>query len=462
MFQHVTFPMGSLEKNSTSCNGASSDRKGRLDRRALLSGAAMLPALPSLLLGSTQSAAAQQASSGFSFAVCGDSRPMMYLPYKDGRPDLVKLFVEMFGLVMPERVAEEVVKRDVKMIFDPVTKELIRVIMPFMSRTEVMTLNVDQGWVTRATVEDVKLLPGVHRDMFELAGGDWVAREIVQQVRTGRAKFVINSGDVVWWGNQGLTINDSPYWRRLNDTMLKQLPGPDEEMRAAGLGGRWLMSVGNHEVWGDPKIEGTLNAVPYLKNFGVTPDRLIYKFDFKNMRFIFLWSGKYDYRSPSLWDADRPKYAEQMIQLREWLDDAKAKGMKKAFITFHYPVFCRAGLGPIPEPDNPHKMIATYAKDLELVVFNGHVHTTELYDVDGVKYLVLGGGGAEQDPILPGRTSIKVSNDYPPDLYWKGKPPQLEYNYVLVDVDPDTKTKFTLTRYRPGSAEPFATEAPFA
>ena len=29
--------------------------------------------------------------------------------------------------------------------------------------------------------------------------------------------------------------------------------------------------------------------------------------------------------------------------------------MKKAFITFHYPVFCRAGLGPIPEPNNPHK-----------------------------------------------------------------------------------------------------------
>ena len=51
------------------------------------------------------------------------------------------------------------------------------------------------------------------------------------------------------------------------------------------------------------------------------------------------------------------------MQLQQWLDDAKAKGIKKAFITFHYPVFCRAGLGPIPEPDNPHKMIAAYAKD---------------------------------------------------------------------------------------------------
>ena len=44
--------------------------------------------------------------------------------------------------------------------------------------------------------------------------------------------------------------------------MLKQLPPPDDEMRAAGLDGRWFVSVGNHEVWGDPKIEGVLNAVP--------------------------------------------------------------------------------------------------------------------------------------------------------------------------------------------------------
>jgi hypothetical protein len=67
-------------------------------------------------------------------------------------------------------------------------------------------------------------------------------------------------------------------------------------------------------LWGqrDPKIEGLLDAVPYLKKLGVTPENLIYKFDYKGVRFIFLWSGKYDYRSPSMWDGDRPKYAEQM------------------------------------------------------------------------------------------------------------------------------------------------------
>src|SRR5437762_13009239 len=272
--------------------------------------------------------AARKLESGFSFAAYGDSRPMMYLPIKEGQPDASTLFVEMFGLVLPEKVAEEVVKKDVKMIFDPDTKELIQVVMPFASKTEVMTMTVDKGWVTEASVEDVKLLPGVHRTMFRLQGGDWVTREIVKDVQSGRTKFVVNSGDAVWWGNQGLTVSDSPYWKRVNDTMLKKLPAPDDEMRAAGLDGRFFMSVGNHEVWADPKIEGVLSAVPYLKKFGVTPENLIYKFDFKGTRFIYLWSGKYDYRSPSLWDADRPKYAEQMTQLQKWMDEAKANGIR--------------------------------------------------------------------------------------------------------------------------------------
>jgi hypothetical protein len=90
---------------------------------------------------------------------------------KEGQSDINKLFVEMFGLVLPEKVAEEVVKRDVKLTFDPVTKELIQVVMPFASKTEVMTLKVDKGWVTEASVEDLKLLPGVHRPRCSVCKG---------------------------------------------------------------------------------------------------------------------------------------------------------------------------------------------------------------------------------------------------------------------------------------------------
>jgi hypothetical protein len=70
---------------------------------------------------------------------------------------------------------------------------------------------------------------------------------------------------------------------------------------------------------------------------------------------------------------------------------------------------------------------------------------------------MLGGGGAEQDPILPGRTHIKVPDGYPLDEYWKGAAPKEDCNYVHADVKPGQPTKFTLNRFRPGAAEPFET-----
>ncbi len=419
-------------------------------------------ALAAVLTLQPLTALAQQATSpagqGFSFDVYGDSRSMMYLPYKQSEEAQAReLMVDMFELVLPAKVAPEVVAKDVKLIYDPSTKELVEMVMPFMTASEVTTLKFDKGWVTEASVEDVKLLPGVSRQMFRLEGGDWVTREMVRDVQQGRAKFILSTGDLIWWAKQGDKPSDSPYWKLVNHEVLSRLPQADKEMKAAGLDGRVFPAVGNHEVWGDTDVEGLLTFFPYLKKFGVTDKDLIYKFDYQDARFIFLWTGAYDYRAPTSWLATRPTYEAQMKQLQQWLDEAKAKGTKKIFIAFHNPVFCRSGMGSIPEAQNPHKTIAAYTKDLDIVVFNGHVHTTELYQVDGVKYLLLGGGGAEQDPILPGRTHIKVPEGYPPDLYWKGASPIEEYNYVLVDVQPGKPTNFTLNRFRPGSAEPFAT-----
>ena len=175
---------------------------------------------------------------GFSFAVYGDSRSMMYLPPKsEQKEEATNLFIDMFNLVLPEKISEEVVRKDVKLIYDPATGELVQIVMPFMTRSEVTTLTLDKGWVTEASVEDVKLLPGVHRTMFRLQGGEWVAREVAQAVKSGRAKFVLHTGDLVWWGKQGPAPSENPYWKLVND-VLKQLPAPDDQMRAAGLAGR--------------------------------------------------------------------------------------------------------------------------------------------------------------------------------------------------------------------------------
>jgi hypothetical protein len=120
----------------------------------------------------TAFAGAEEKKDGkFSFGVYGDSRSMMYLPYKlDQKEEAIKLMTDMFELVLPEKVAAEVVKKDVKLIYDPTTKELVQIVMPFDTRSEVTTLTLDKGWVTEASVEDVKLLPGVRRTMFRLHG----------------------------------------------------------------------------------------------------------------------------------------------------------------------------------------------------------------------------------------------------------------------------------------------------
>ena len=57
MRRNVKLPLGVLEKNATSHDAVSADRKGGLNRRALLSGGAVLPVLPSFLLGNTPRAA---------------------------------------------------------------------------------------------------------------------------------------------------------------------------------------------------------------------------------------------------------------------------------------------------------------------------------------------------------------------------------------------------------------------
>ncbi len=396
------------------------------------------------------------ASPGFSFDVYGDSRSMLFLPYRQDQEDEARRYMaDIYDLALSEKAATEVVSKDTKFIYDQATHELLQIDAPLHDKH--VTLTFDKGWITEASLEDPRHLPGVRRTFFRLAGGDWVAREAVREVKDGRARFILNTGDLVFWGKQAGKPSENPYWKLVNENVLRQLTPADQQMKDAGLEGRVFPAVGNHEVWDDSDVEGLLAAFPYLKKFGVTDKRLLYMFDFEGVRFIFLWTGKYDLRVPSAWDATRPTYLAQMNQLKTWLDEAKSKGIKKVFISFHYPTFCRFGFGGIPEPDNPHQVIASYAKDLDIVVFNGHVHTTEIFQVDGVKYFVLGGGGAEQEPILPDSTKVHLPADYPADLYWKGEAPEEDYNLVHVEVQPGQPTQFTLHRFRPGSAEPFAT-----
>ena len=90
--------------------------------------------------GQTEKQASRPADEGFSFVVYGDSRSMMYLPYKsEQEAEARKLMGDLFELVLPEKAAEEVVQKEVKLNYDPGTHELVQMVMPFMTHSEVTT-----------------------------------------------------------------------------------------------------------------------------------------------------------------------------------------------------------------------------------------------------------------------------------------------------------------------------------
>jgi hypothetical protein len=81
------------------------------------------------------------APAAFSFDVYGDSRSMMYLPHKaDQEAEARKLMVDMFELAVPPELAAGVVQKYVKLTYDPTSKELVQMVMPFITASEVTTL----------------------------------------------------------------------------------------------------------------------------------------------------------------------------------------------------------------------------------------------------------------------------------------------------------------------------------
>jgi hypothetical protein len=54
----------------------------------------------------------KSSGSGFSFAVYGDSRSMMYLPYKEDQKDsATRLMVDLFSLIFPEKYPRKLLLR---------------------------------------------------------------------------------------------------------------------------------------------------------------------------------------------------------------------------------------------------------------------------------------------------------------------------------------------------------------
>ncbi|MEJ2169346.1 MAG: metallophosphoesterase [Desulfobacterales bacterium] len=403
-------------------------------RQAALRKAALLACVA---LASLAAGIQVYAATPFSFVAIGDTRTE---PYLTGGMEQAQAMEK----VLKERYHDN----PVRLFFDSTGLELTRA--EIQEQSALLTLYYRDGWPRTI----VKLANGRARVLMRDMGRKWVCNRIVSAVNRGAsdpangALFVIHGGDIPVFGYQGATLDESPYWQLFDDELLSRLPPPGKNL---GLPGRVLAAVGNHETWHDEKISGLLTAMPWLKALGLSDKRRIYAVRFRNCRFIFLDAGGYKTGSyGEAWTSDYPGFDAQMAFLKKELKAAKETGADHVFIVYHKPSFVKVGHDPLIMDQNPHKFIKEFAKDLNIVVFNSHSHSTEHYLVDGVHYLVLGAGGAPQAFDLNANPSPES------ELYWKGQNRVEEYNYLQVFVD-GPKIKGTIHRFRPTDAlKPFS------
>ncbi len=386
-------------------------------------------------------AAAAEQDNSFSFVVFGDNRLPGYLPYTSDQIDEAEKWLEQMKLYGygPDLVLDKEIS------FDPDTGKLDWLkFWPKGAPEKYRLVFLKNGWPRLIVV-------GPQADVaLRSEGQAWIYSEIVAELKKGAEdplsgpSFSLNTGDMTFFGYQGKSRDESPYWRDFYERFLSKLPagGP------GSLPGRFFPAPGNHETCLDENLEGLLSTVPYLPQMGFTIERRLYKFDYGASRFIFLDTGDMDYRNPSAWGSKHPDFQAQMAILTEWLQEAKKEGIDQVFVTFHSPAFCIAGWGPLPSKENPHSYLKPFASDLKITVFNGHIHTTEIYQVDGIRYLLLGAGGGEQ-----GYQANIPPKGYPEELYWKGQPRVEDYNYLRVQVS-NKGTRMWLRRYRPGAETP--------
>lgn len=368
-----------------------------------------------------------RAAEPFSFLVTGDSRTEPFLPYGSGQEPRIRELLDLRYSHKPLQLSYG----DDGM--------LRQVMVGAVGDKQQLRLSYRNGWPERI---DALEPDGEEQRILDRGGRMWGFDNLVRDIQAGAAgngpTFIVHGGDITLNGFQGRSLAESPFWQLFNSLLLMRLPAADDGL---GLPARLFSTVGNHETWGDPQIEGMLSTFPWLQQFGLSAERRIYAFSYRNNRFIFLDTGDYC-PGGTCWASKNPGFDDQMAFLRKQLNQARDAGEHNAFVIYHKPSFVQVGHDPLPDGQNPHPVLRQYAKDMNILVFNSHTHTTERYEVDGVHYQVMGGGGA---PQAFAETEHPSSQE---ELYWQGRPRAEEYNYLRVDVD-GAALKVTLHRYRP-------------
>jgi len=186
--------------------------------------------------------------------------------------------------------------------------------------------------------------------------GDEVHAKIVQQMIEFKPAFVMNSGDLV---GSGRRPEDWDRFFKIAGPLMQRVP--------------YYPCLGNHEQ----------NSPLYFDYFALPGNERYYSFDWGNCHFIIL-------------DSDPPYLSSE--EQRQWLinDLRQERDTDFTFAMFHHPLYSgtksvsrRLGAAEIREYFGP--ILEEAGVD---VVLNGHDHNYQHTFVNGVHYIITGGGGA--------------------------------------------------------------------
>jgi len=204
--------------------------------------------------------------------------------------------------------------------------------------------------------------------------------------------FIIHTGDLVQDGT------DTPQWPVFFDIEKPLLA------KAA-----FFPVLGNHER----------NSPQYYEFFDVKIP--YYSFQWGQAYFICLNS---DFGNAERTKEARDRYFDEQTL---WLEAELKKAQKSAlrFVVFHHPPFTAVKTRQTAEDPPVRKWVPLFEKYKVQAVFNGHDHNYQHHVVNGIDYVVTGGGGAplyKVDSPIEGTTRKVESIE----------------NFVIVKVDGKT------------------------
>ena len=283
-----------------------------------------------------------------------------------------------------------------------------------------------------------------HDAVFSLARNQ-VFLNVGEQLSSRKAAFSLFTGDLIWQGGK------PEYW----EEPVAYFPKSIRE--------KIFPIPGNHETWLDPLLKNYFSFFPQLEN------NHSYYFTCGNSLFLSLCTGGYigEYSKKRAFAQDREftciKADYDQLQLPRFLEkraaDMTAAGtpLKNIFVQYHKPSFSYYKHPPLDRENDPVEALKAFGRKnatVQMVVFNGHNHTTELYQpADNISVLVAGGGGAPQKRLSKDLPSGPVKKIYEEkgvkEVFWSAIGTTTEdrtqrVNYWTVDVD-NTVNRVTVT-----------------